>query len=76
VYGLTETYGPCTVCAFQEEWNGLDTDEYAKILSRQGVNYHVLEGLEVFDPETMLPVPHDGVTMGEVMMRGNIVMKG
>ncbi len=76
VYGLTEVYGPATVCAFQPEWNALPRREKAEKLARQGVRYPVLEGLEVFDPETMQPVPADAATMGEIMMRGHIVMKG
>ncbi len=76
VYGLTESYGPAVVCAWHEDWNQLPLDEKAAMKSRQGVRYPVLEGLDVIDPETMQPVPRDGETMGEVMMRGNIVMKG
>ncbi len=76
VYGLTEVYGPATVCAFQPEWAALPLPEKARRLARQGVRYPVLEGLEVMDPETMRPVPRDGATMGEIMMRGHIVMKG
>jgi len=75
-YGLTETYGPSVFCAWHEEWNALEITEQAALKSRQGVRYHVLEGLTVMDPETMQPVPHDGETMGEVMFKGNIVMKG
>ncbi len=76
VYGLTETYGPAVVCAWHDEWNERSDDEQAQLKSRQGVRYHVLQGLTVMDPETMEPVPHDGETMGEVMFQGNIVMKG
>ncbi len=76
VYGLTEVYGPATVCARQPEWEALPAAERARLLARQGVRYPVLEGLEVMDPETMRPVPRDGVSMGEIMMRGHIVMKG
>jgi fatty-acyl-CoA synthase len=76
VYGLTEVYGPATVCAWQEEWAALDAETRARLLARQGVRYPVLEGLEVMDPETMTPVPRDGATMGEIMMRGHDVMKG
>ncbi len=76
VYGLTEVYGPATVCAVHPEWAKLPLEERARLLARQGVRYPVLEGLEVMDPETMEPVPRDGATMGEVMMRGHIVMKG
>jgi len=76
VYGLTETYGPAVICAWKNEWNDLPMAEQAERNSRQGVRYHVLDGLEVMDPETMTPVPRDGETLGEVMFRGNIVMKG
>lgn len=76
VYGLTEVYGPATVCAWKPEWDGESIETQATIKSRQGVAYPVLEGLAVLDPETMEPVPADGQTMGEIMMRGNIVMKG
>ncbi len=76
VYGLTETYGPATICAWKDEWDALDPQAQAALKSRQGVRYHVLEGLTVMDPQTMIPVPPDGETLGEVMFRGNIVMKG
>ncbi len=76
VYGLTETYGPAVVNAWHEEWDDLPDAERAQVKSRQGVNYPVLEELAVIDPETMQPVPRDGETMGEVMFRGNVVMKG
>jgi fatty-acyl-CoA synthase len=76
VYGLTETYGPAVICAWHREWNDLPTDEQSQLKARQGVAYHMLQGLTVMDPETMTPVPADGKTMGEVMFRGNIVMKG
>ena len=76
VYGLTEVYGPATVCAWQEEWADLDADHRSRMLARQGVPYPVLEGLEVMHPETMTPVPRDGETIGEIMMRGHDVMKG
>jgi len=76
VYGLTEVYGPSVVCAWHEEWNGLPADRQAAIKARQGVRYPVLEGLMVADPKTLKPVPADAQTMGEVFMRGNIVMKG
>lgn len=76
VYGLTETYGPAVMCAWHPEWNDLDIDEQTRLKGRQGVRYHVLEGLDVMDPDTMQPVPRDGATMGEIMFRGNIVMKG
>ncbi len=76
VYGLTEVYGPATVCAKQEEWNALDIPERARLNGRQGVRYLMEEGLSVMDPQTMQPVPADGQTMGEIMFRGNITMKG
>jgi fatty-acyl-CoA synthase len=76
VYGLTEVYGPATVCAKHEEWSALDVGEQAKLNARQGVRYLMEEGLAVMDPETMTPVPADGETMGEIMFRGNITMKG
>ncbi len=76
VYGLTEVYGPATVCAWQPEWQDLDHKGRSDQLARQGVRYPVLEGLDVMDPETMTPVPRDGATLGEIMMRGHIVMKG
>ena len=76
VYGLTETYGPAAVCAKQPEWLELPLDEQVRLNGRQGVRYHCEEGLSVLDPETMEPVPRDGATMGEVMFRGNLVMKG
>jgi fatty-acyl-CoA synthase len=76
VYGLTETYGPAVVCAWQEEWADLPAAEQAQRKARQGVRYPSLEGLQVMDPERLEPMPRDGATLGEVMMRGNIVMKG
>jgi fatty-acyl-CoA synthase len=76
VYGLTETYGPAVICSWKKEWDAFDVERRAAQKSRQGVPYHVLEDLEVMDPETMRPVPRDGETMGEVMFQGNIVMKG
>jgi 3-(methylthio)propionyl---CoA ligase len=76
VYGLTEVYGPATVCAKHEEWNELDIGERTRLNGRQGVRYLMEEGLAVMDPETMQPVPADGETMGEIMFRGNITMKG
>ncbi len=76
VYGLTETYGPAVICSWHDEWSSLTVEEQAKLKSRQGVNYHMLQDLSVMDPETMAPVPNDGETIGEVMFRGNIVMKG
>ena len=76
IYGLTETYGPSVVNDWKDEWNHLPADEQATRKARQGVRYISLENLDVLDPATMLPVPADGETMGEVMMRGNVVMKG
>ncbi len=76
VYGLTETYGPAVMCAWHPEWNDLPIRAQTERKGRQGVRYHVLQGLDVMDPETMRPVPRDGETMGEVMFQGNIVMKG
>ena len=76
VYGLTETYGPATVCAKHAEWDALPLAEQAVLNGRQGVRYPVQEGVAVMDPATMRPVPADGETMGEVMFRGNITMKG
>ncbi|MFM9937916.1 MAG: acyl-CoA synthetase [Hyphomicrobiaceae bacterium] len=76
VYGLTEVYGPSVVNAWKAEWDTLAADEQAKLKARQGVRYTALEGLTVMNPETMQVVPADGESMGEVMMRGNIVMKG
>jgi fatty-acyl-CoA synthase len=76
VYGLTETYGPATVCAKHEEWDALDIGKRAERNGRQGVRYLMEEGLAVMDAETMKPVPADGETMGEIMFRGNITMKG
>ncbi len=76
VYGLTEVYGPATVCARQPNWSSLDVGERAKLIGRQGVRYTLEEGVAVLDPETMQPVPWDGETTGEVMFRGNIAMKG
>ena len=76
VYGLTEVYGPAVVCAWPPEWDALAPGERARLKARQGVRYPVLDGLMVAEPETMTPVPADGETMGEVMMQGNIVMKG
>jgi fatty-acyl-CoA synthase len=76
VYGLTETYGPAVVCAWHDEWNELSIEQQAQLKSRQGVRYPVLEDLAVMDPLTMTPVPADAETIGEVMFRGNVVMKG
>ena len=76
VYRLTEVYGPATVCAKQEEWQSLDIGSRTERNGRQGVRYLMEEGLTVMDPQTMKPVPADGETMGEIMFRGNITMKG
>jgi len=76
VYGLTETYGPAVMCAWKSEWDDLPAEKRAELKSRQGVRYQVLEELAVLDPETLIPVPKDGTTVGEIMFRGNIVMKG
>ncbi|MGB7034728.1 MAG: acyl-CoA synthetase [Xanthobacteraceae bacterium] len=76
VYGLTETYGPASVNDWHREWDGLGSSEQAAKKARQGVRYPVLEGLDVFDPATMQQVVRDGETLGEVMFRGNVVMKG
>jgi fatty-acyl-CoA synthase len=76
VYGLTEVYGPATVCPKHDEWNELDIGERARLNARQGVRYHLQRDATVLDPATMQPVPPDGETMGEIMFRGNIVMKG
>jgi fatty-acyl-CoA synthase len=76
LYGLTETYGPATVCAWHDEWDDLDADGQALATARQGVRYPTLGQLMVADAETLEPVPADGETIGEVMMRGNSVMKG
>ena len=76
LYGLTESYGPAVVNDWHANWNALPPAEQAARKARQGVRYGALEGLDVMDPETMQPVPRDGAAMGEVMMRGNVVMKG
>ncbi|MEJ1995661.1 MAG: acyl-CoA synthetase [Limibacillus sp.] len=76
LYGLTETYGPAVVNDWHSAWSDLPAGEQATLKARQGVRYLPLEGLEVMDPETMMPTPHDGVALGEVMFRGNVVMKG
>jgi 3-(methylthio)propionyl---CoA ligase len=76
VYGLTEVFGPAVVCAWHEEWDARPSDERARLKARQGVAYPVLEGLSVADPESLEPVAADGETMGEILFRGNIVMKG
>ncbi|MEW6122519.1 MAG: acyl-CoA synthetase [Pseudomonadota bacterium] len=76
VYGLTEVYGPAVVNEWKAEWDALPSEERGRKKSRQGVRYGALEALDVLDPDTMQPVPADGETMGEVMFRGNVVMKG
>ncbi|HYD95929.1 MAG TPA: acyl-CoA synthetase [Noviherbaspirillum sp.] len=76
VYGLTEVYGPAAVCVKHEAWDALDIGERARLNARQGVRYHLQQGVTVMDPQTMQPVPADGETMGEIMFRGNITMKG
>ena len=76
VYGLTETYGPCVLCEWHSEWDELPAGERAKLKARQGVRAPMQEGLMVAHPETMEPVPQDGKTMGEIFIRGNLVMKG
>ena len=76
VYGLTEVYGPASVCAKHPEWDDLPLEDRVRLNGRQGVRYPLQEGMAVFDPETMQPVPRDGETMGEIFFRGNITMKG
>ncbi len=76
LYGLTETYGPASINDWHDAWDALPAEEQAARKARQGVRYPVLEALDVLDPETMRPVPRDGETLGEVMFRGNVVMKG
>ena len=76
LYGLTETYGPSTVCAWQSEWDSLDDEARSLKMARQGVRYTTIEDLMVADPESMQPVPTDGQSIGELMLRGNTVMKG
>ena len=76
LYGLTEVYGPAVVNDWHEQWDQLPGPEQATLKARQGVRYHALENLDVLDPKTMIPVPRDGETLGEVMFRGNVVMKG
>ncbi|MFN3888198.1 MAG: acyl-CoA synthetase [Aquabacterium sp.] len=76
VYGLTEIYGPAAVCVKHDAWNELPVGERARLNARQGVAYHLQRGISVMDPMTMQPVPADGETMGEIMFRGNITMKG
>ncbi len=76
VYGLTECYGPAVYCDWNKDWNSKSVEDRAALKARQGVRYHALSELDVLDPETMKPVPRDGNTMGEVMMKGNLIMKG
>jgi fatty-acyl-CoA synthase len=76
VYGLTETYGPAAVCAKHEEWAELPLAEQVVKNGRQGVRYHAQEAITVLDPQSMEPMPWDGESMGEIMFRGNLVMKG
>ncbi len=76
LYGLSETYGPAVVNDWHAEWDDLDNAAQASLKARQGVRYLALEGLDVFNPDNMTPVPNDGVTIGEIMFRGNVVMKG
>jgi fatty-acyl-CoA synthase len=76
LYGLTESYGPATLCAWQDAWDGLDLEARSRLMARQGVRYPTLEGLQVADPATHVPVRRDGATLGEVMLRGNTIMKG
>ncbi len=76
LYGLTESYGPAALCAWQEGWEKKNLTERAQLMARQGVRYPTLAGLQVADPATHVPVPRDGATLGEVMLRGNTIMKG
>ena len=76
VYGLTETYGHVSVCAWQDEWNELSLEEQSKLRSMQGVKFPMMEGLTVMNPETMEKVNQDGEQIGEIMIKGNCVMKG
>ena len=76
VYGLTETYGPAAICEKHASWEQLPLGKRAELNGRQGVRNHMQEAITVLDPDTLDPVPHDGETMGEIMFRGNIVMKG
>jgi fatty-acyl-CoA synthase len=76
VYGLTEVYGPAAVCVKHEDWDSLDIGERARLNARQGVRYHLQAAVSVLDPQTMQAVPADGETMGEIMFKGNITMKG
>ena len=76
VYGLTEVYGPAVACVKQDSWDSLDIGDRASLNGRQGVRYHLQQGAVVMNPQTMKPVPLDGQTIGEIMLRGNITMKG
>jgi fatty-acyl-CoA synthase len=76
LYGLTESYGPATLCAWQEDWDALALEPRARLMARQGVRYPTMEGLRVADAASHEPVPRDGQTLGEVMLRGNTIMKG
>jgi fatty-acyl-CoA synthase len=76
VYGLTEVYGPAAVCVKHDEWSDLDISERARLNARQGVRYHLQQAVAVMNPDSMQPVPPDGETIGEIMFRGNIMMKG
>ena len=76
VYGLTEVYGPSSVCAKQDDWRALSVDEQARLNARQGVPYPMQEAITVLDPDSLEPVPADGETVGEIFIRGNVVMKG
>ncbi len=76
LYGLTESYGPATLCAWQPEWDELDLGARSRLMARQGVRYPTLADMQVADPETHAPVPRDGATLGELMLRGNTIMKG
>jgi len=76
VYGLTETYGPAAVCVKHQDWDGLPIGDRAALNARQGVRYHMQQEMNVIDPHTLIPVPADGQTMGEIVFKGNIAMKG
>ncbi len=76
LYGLTESYGPATLCAWQDEWDGLDLNARSVLMARQGVRYVTLDDMQVASPATHEPVPRDGETLGEIMLRGNTIMKG
>ncbi|HEY1720818.1 MAG TPA: AMP-binding protein, partial [Magnetospirillaceae bacterium] len=76
LYGLTEVYGPAVVNEWHSAWDAKPANEQAALKARQGVRYPMLEALDVMDPDSMTPVPRDGITIGEVMFRGNVVMKG